>query len=263
MSASTLADYPHVPIKRICTRDVTRVTVASERHLMRKPRTTLRRTTAVRERERDEPDLPNAHDPLSEPLRHRRLWACYLHRGYTRATFAAAMETTYAVVHGWDHHTREGGISLAKLEKASRILRFSMDELCFGKRQTLLGREPALSDEEIRDALAEVGATHEERTAFGEHAASPVGRYQEITRSYVHGWLSGYRGSRGDVDRALVSGVNARAMSNAVASRREVLDGLHGLDEREKLAVLQEAISDLVSSATVKTGPTSPAKRKR
>lgn len=159
-------------------------------------------------------DLPNIGDPLSEPLRHRRLWACYLHRGYTRAAFARAMQTTWSVVQTWDEGTR-GSISLDKLILASQVLGYSLDELCHGK-QTLIGREPPLDHAGVMATLREIDASADARAAFARHLDSTEARFQELTRSYVQGWITGY--AHGGAAGALVRGVNERALANAVAS---------------------------------------------
>lgn len=167
------------------------------------------------EHELEAEQTPNVEDPLSEPVLHRRVWACYLHRGYTRASFARAMKTTWSVVQTWDHGKR-GQMSLKKLIDASRILNYSLDELCHGK-QALVGREPVLDRKGIMEALSEAGASSEARAAFGRHMTSPEGQYQEITRAYVHGWVTCYM-QLGSEPEALKRAVNARALSNAVAS---------------------------------------------
>lgn len=180
---------------------------------------------------------PNVADPLSEPLRHRRIWACYLHKGFTRASFARAMGTTWSVVQAWDLGKRNS-ISLEKLILAGRVLGYSLDELCHGK-QTLVGREPTLGHAAIMEALREIGASADARAAFARHLESAEGRYQELTRSYVQGWVSGY-GSGGEA-LALARGVNERALANAVASTAPAAVDLGGSD-----AALTAALRDVV-----------------
>ena len=75
---------------------------------------------------------PNIDDPLSEPTRHRRVWAAYLARGFTRRQFAEELGTNYHTVNRWD--AGAATISLDMLQRASELLKYTMDELCFGRR---------------------------------------------------------------------------------------------------------------------------------
>lgn len=170
-------------------------------------------------------ERPNVADPLSEPTRHRRLWAAYLAAGYTRREFAAKLGTNYHTVNRWD--AGAAAISLDMLERASALVRFSMDELCFGRPSAtapttpssgaLQRRETALSDADIRALLDAQRVDPSTRAAFGEHAASPAGRYQSFTPAYIEAWCSAY-GSTRDEAAALQAAVNARAITEAVAA---------------------------------------------
>lgn len=208
--------------------------------------------------ERDELP-PNAADPLSEPTLARRVWAAYLQRGYTRKTFAAAMETTYAVVHGWDHGAQSRGISLKKLQRASQLLGYSMDELCFGK-QTAIGGEPVLTAREIVALVNSLRCDDDTRQAFKEHLQAE-GRYQEPTKIYVHVWISVYRQTRvrgGTKEQAsaaaLIEAVSAQAMAEVVASTQPELRDLSAADvapeaQREKQTVLRQMLPAVVVKA--------------
>lgn len=173
--------------------------------------------------EPEERDRPNVADPLSEPTLHRRVWACYLHRGYTRAAFARALGTSWSVVQTWDlARSPNGGMSLASLIKVARVLGYTTDELCFG-HQPPVGREPVLDASGIMKALAECNASAAARAAFAEHLTTTAARYQEVTRSYVHAWVGGWAahaGSASPEDEALIAAVNARARAKAVVDAR-------------------------------------------
>lgn len=197
---------------------------------------------------------PNVADPLSESERHRRVWAAYLLRGYTRRSFARAIGTNYHTVNRWD--AGAATISLEMLERASELLGFTMDELCFGRRSQPLrsasfAAEPvnvsapsgalelappappapsaavaptmprkqgaALSEPEIRALLDRQSVDPMTRAAFGEHAVSPAGRYQSFTAEYVLSWCAAYVATQ-DEHAALAVAVNTRAISEAVAS---------------------------------------------
>lgn len=189
---------------------------------------------ANQERREDEAEveLPNVADPLSEPTLNRRVWAAYLQRKYTRKSFAEAMETTYAVVHGWDHGSPGRAMSLGKLQRASRLLGYTMDELCFGK-QALIGRaEPVLDAAGIREALSEVNADIPTRAAFADHLTKE-GKFQEITRTYVHLWVSIHRQLRERgvspevaAAAALIEAVQGQAIAAAVAGTQPELRDL-------------------------------------
>lgn len=180
-------------------------------------------------------EKPNVDDPLSEPTRHRRLWAAYLAAGFTRRDFAAKLGTNYHTVNRWD--AGAATISLDMLERASLLVGFSMDELCFGRRGVGSPAEPvtavapqrpklagprqpeaaALTEAEIRALFDTQRVDAATRAAFGQHAASPAGRYQTFTSAYVEAWCSAYAYARDD-QQALMAAVNARAVTEAAAA---------------------------------------------
>lgn len=193
---------------------------------------------------------PNVLDPLSEPTRHRRIWAAYLAAGFTRREFAQKLGTNYHTVNRWD--SGAATISLDMLERASGLVGYSLDELCFGRKgrpvdttsssqgtqapqwnaaetqddATVAGREereereaphkePPLTEVEIRALFDALHVDVSARAAFGQHAASPQGRYQSFTASYIEAWCSAYAHARSEVD-AMRAGVNARSVAEAV-----------------------------------------------
>lgn len=164
-------------------------------------------------------DKPNAEDPLSEPSRHRRVWAAYLARGMTRRQFAQTLGTNYHTVNRWD--AGAAVMSLEMLERAAPLLGYSMDELCFGKQGTPAPRvrhtTAALAESEIRMLLDHLRADAVTRAAFGEHVASPAGRYQAFTGAYVETWCGIYAATR-DETQALQGATNARASTEVVAA---------------------------------------------
>lgn len=180
---------------------------------------------------------PNVDDPLSEPTRHRRVWAAYLRAGFTRRTFASTIGTNYHTVNRWD--AGAAAMSLDMLERATPLLGFTMDELCFGRPQPIAADNRSfaasaavdtqvaelrsarvmevLSEADIRVLFDAQRVDPEVRAAFGEHAASPAGRYQSFTAAYVEAWCAAYAQSRDDV-QALHAAANARAVTEAVAA---------------------------------------------
>lgn len=182
---------------------------------------------------------PNVDDPLVEPTRHRRVWAAYLRAGFTRRTFAAALGTNYHTVNRWD--AGAAAMSLDMLERAVPLLGFTMDELCFGRLQPAAADEPrsfavsAAVDTQVAELRAEgrraevlsegdirVLFDHQRidpgvRAAFGEHAASPAGRYQSFTAAYVEAWCAAYAQSRSEL-QALQAAANARAVTEVVTA---------------------------------------------
>jgi transcriptional regulator with XRE-family HTH domain len=162
---------------------------------------------------------PNVDDPLSEPTRHRRLWAAYLAAGLTRREFAERLGTNYHTVNRWD--AGAATISLDMLERASALVRFTMDELCFGRRSAPPPPPPrhetALTEAEIRALFNAQRVDAATRAAFGEHAASPAGRYQAFTHAYVEAWTAAYAQTR-DEAQALEAAVSARGVTEVVAS---------------------------------------------
>lgn len=166
---------------------------------------------------------PNVDDPLSEATRHRRIWAAYLKAGLSRREFADRLGTNYHTVNRWD--AGAAVMSLEMLERAVPLLGYTMDELCFGRRgapQPSAAPAPvaqpaaaALTDADIRALLDLLRVDPSTRAAFGEHTASPAGRYQTLTPAYVETWCAAYAAT-GDATEALQAAVNARAVTEAV-----------------------------------------------
>lgn len=184
---------------------------------------------------------PNVDAPLSEPTRHRRVWAAYLAAGYTRAQFADALGTNYYTVNRWD--SGAAAMSLDMLERAVKLLGYTMDELCFGAagRPTVAGSgdaapaTPVMADSDVRAVLDAMRATPATRAALGEHLASPAGRYQTLTADYVRAWAAAWASTQ-DPRAALRAAVNARAVTEATAtgsvSDAELRSALNGGSDR-------------------------------
>lgn len=171
-------------------------------------------------------EKPNAEHPLAESSLNRRVWAAYLHRGMNRAQFARAMGVNYFTVDRWDKG--EVQTSLDMLQRASTVLRFTMDELCFGS--SAQAADPVLNEAGIRQALTDLHVDQATRIAFSEHAFGPTGRSQTITRAYVAGWCASHRSgltrfmNTADADTlALQAGVQSRALAGAVAAGARAL----------------------------------------
>jgi transcriptional regulator with XRE-family HTH domain len=184
-------------------------------------------------------EKPNVDDPLSESTRHRRVWAAYLARGFTRRQFAQELGTNYHTVNRWD--AGAATISLDMLQRASELLHYTMDELCFGrraaaavpaasaapaspaapaaaaKRPTVASPSGVLTEDQIRSLLEIQRVDAQTRAAFGEHSVSPTGRYQSFTADYVTAWCAAFVATQSTAS-ALVAAVNGRALSEAVAA---------------------------------------------
>lgn len=177
---------------------------------------------------------PNRLDPLSETALNRRVWAAYLHAGYDRTRFAAAMGVQYSLVSHWD--TGKHAMSLAHFMRAAELVGFTMDELAHGHThghtgtRVAQGPEGALSVDAIRALLLAVNATTEQISALGEHQESATGRLQPMTRSYVLAFIATYaaRVESGKTHAqalklAFAEAVNARAAIAAHDSGRRPL----------------------------------------
>src|SRR5215471_18613126 len=134
---------------------------------------------------------PNRLDPLSEPTLNRRLWAARLHRNISRAAFAKLVGVYYKTVDDWDL-----GATVPQLDalmKAAVLLDFSLDELCFGRRQrkpkTL---EAELTRDQIKRLLRELRVTADQAEALADHERSAAGQYQSFTRAYVAAFVDVY-----------------------------------------------------------------------
>lgn len=162
---------------------------------------------------------------MSEESLGARLWAAYLHRGYTRATFAAALGKTYATVDRWD--TGESLPDIKVLMDASALVGFTLDQLCFGRERPDAGtREVALREPADWFALLEqMDASYDARAALGEHLNSPAGRLQRSTRTYLVTFVRTFealREKRVSVEeastRAAIEADRARAAADAIAT---------------------------------------------
>jgi hypothetical protein len=175
---------------------------------------------------------PDPNNPLAEPTINRRLWALYLWRGYTRQTFADAMNVDYVVVANWDRGKHV--ISLPQLAQAVKLLACTIDDVVFGLERVVpplaraAGGTATVPDLDQRAAIMRgldlAKATADARSAFAEHAESTQGRYQLFTVEYVTTFAVAYDealrdGTTPDAARAraYTRAVNARASTAAVS----------------------------------------------
>lgn len=189
---------------------------------------------------------PNRLAPLSETALNRRVWAAYLHAGYDRTRFAAAMGVQYSLVSHWD--TGKHAMSLAHFMRASELVGFTMDELAHGPTAMRPGQGPeaSLNQDAIRTLLLAVHASSEQIVALGEHQESAVGRLQPMTRSYVLAFIETYAARVADGKTpataqklAFAAAVNARAAIAAHDSGRRPLGAngsTHGGGGRKRAA---------------------------
>lgn len=131
---------------------------------------------------------PNVDDPLSESTPGRRVHAAYLLAGFTRAEFQRELGVSYVTVDNWD---KGGAIKLENLLHAAQTLGYTMDQLCYGHHPPA-HVERELSDDAIKQLLAELGASDEQVEALGQLAQSPAGRFQRLTRTYVATFVAVY-----------------------------------------------------------------------
>jgi transcriptional regulator with XRE-family HTH domain len=182
---------------------------------------------------------PNALDPLLEPTLNRRLWAAYLRAGYTRASFARAMDVGYNLVQAWD--TGRSGIGLPHLMRAQEIVGYTLDELCYGKDGSAVLREReirSLDADGLRRLLDDLQATGDQCAALGELRATPAGSQQRYTPVFVReffatfsAWMQSKQlaGLDGAMRRqqaiayGLAAAVNAAAKAEAIAAGRRTL----------------------------------------
>lgn len=174
-------------------------------------------------RSRPDPGL-NLADPLSEPTLQRRLRAAYESQGWNRYKFAKALSVAYSTVDAWDEGKAEP--KLKNLIDALKLLKgYDLNGLVFGHRGLPeAGTEPRLTDDALRAVLDELGADEDSRAAIGEWQASPRGKFQPWTRSYVLQWLTTHIAARqagADADaaqrEAANAGLNADDLAKAAA----------------------------------------------
>lgn len=176
---------------------------------------------------------PNVADPLSEPAFNRRMWAAYLAAGFTRAQFARALDARDALVWGWD--TGKTTMTLPYAIKAAALVGYTLDELAHGHAASTptsaskrLPLDTPLTHEAVRALLHEIGAREDAIRALGEYDATPDGRYQPLTPTFVRAFIRTYLAARDDdglshalaLSRAIGEATNARAHAKAFEERR-------------------------------------------
>lgn len=88
---------------------------------------------------------PSADRPLAETKLNLRVWALYLARDFTRASFARAMEVHYNVIQRWDAGLTT--MTLAHFLRACALLRVEPTKLAYGES----GRPPELRELSMTD----------------------------------------------------------------------------------------------------------------
>lgn len=168
---------------------------------------------------------PNVQDPFGEPTIGRRVWACYLAKGYKRFSFAKALGVSYSTVDAWD--CDKSVPSLELLESIVKLLEVPVQNLIFGHAGAPQGSVHAsgLTREARLALLNEIGASPAQRAALAAHEDSIEGRYQLFTREYVIQWLAAYDEARSAGASAAEAGaaalapaITARAAAGAVAT---------------------------------------------
>lgn len=169
---------------------------------------------------------PDPKQWIDEPNHARRMWGAYLNAGFNRASFARAMEAQYHAVYQWDL-----GVvvpTLPKVARAAKICRVSIDAIWFGRdflTTDRSGGEAELDDSGIKQTLARLRASPDARRALAEHIASPAGRFDLLTGSYVSAFATAYDRVRTQPDMthegaraaAAIEAVNAAGIGHAIA----------------------------------------------
>jgi transcriptional regulator with XRE-family HTH domain len=215
------------------------------------------------------PAAPVTDFPLREATLQRRIWALYLSKGFTRASFARLLGLGYTVIVNWDNETHTP--RLKELTDIAIKLDVSLDLLVFGEQ----GRPPPppLSQgphdhEAILRALDRVNASEVARAAFGEHSASPAGRYQRITAAYAERYARCVDAHLADgvslkkaMEYAFAEAVNARALASAVARRSNRAS--ESKQRSDESTGASDAAELPTKTALVTAKPARPARAKR
>lgn len=180
---------------------------------------------------------PNVDDPLSEKTIARRIWAMYLSRGYTRAQWARALEVSYQTAQRWD--SGEHLPDLVNLLRMVSLLRYSLSQIVYGYATPPAEDEIELSHEGKLSTLRELRATADQLEAFGEYEASPAGRYQRYTRTWLVTFIDAYSAARRAnksrpeaIDAAKTVAANAAAQVQALTVQPQSAEQLAELGAR-------------------------------
>lgn len=172
---------------------------------------------------------PNKDNPLAESSLNRRLWAAYLHRGYTRADFARMLGLHYTGLFNLD--TGKSGVpKLQTLIVASQLLGFSLDELVFGHTRPTGLAEVELTREGLKALLLKLGAETDVIEALGAYVHSAAGHFQTFTPAWVEAFNQDYRAAIDEeglrpelaLERAKGRAAKARALAATTAAGRIV-----------------------------------------
>lgn len=172
---------------------------------------------------------PNKANPLAESSLNRRLWAAYLHRGYTRADFARMLGLHYTGLFNLDVG-KSGVPHLKTLILASQLLGFSLDELVFGHARPTGLAEVELTRDGVKALLLKLGAETDVIEALGAYVHSAAGHFQTFTPAWVEAFNQDYRAAvdhealtpEQALERAKGAAAKARALAATTAAGRIV-----------------------------------------
>jgi len=171
---------------------------------------------------------PNKDNPLAESSLNRRLWAAYLHRGYTRADFARMLGLHYTGLYAIDVG-KSGVPKLQTLILSSQLLGFSLDDLVFGHARPVGAAEVELTRDGVKAVLVKIGADTDVIEMLGDYVHSSAGHFQTFTRSWVEAFNQDYRAAIADgltperaFERAKGAAAKARALAATAAAGRIV-----------------------------------------
>lgn len=171
---------------------------------------------------------PNKDKPLAEPSLNRRLWAAYLHRGYTHADAARMLGIHYTGLH--NIVTGKSGVpKLQTLILASQLFGFTLDELVFGHERPT-GAEVELTRDGVKALLLKLGAHDDVIERLGDYTHSAAGHFQTFTRAWVEALNQDYRAAVDEdglepakaFERAKGAAAKARALAATTAAKRIV-----------------------------------------
>lgn len=152
-----------------------------------------------------------------------RITDLYRRAGYTRENFATVVMTSREVVQHWERF--EDVPSLIELGQLANGLRVSKYFLCFGEDKVVGGKrgEPDLTDEGIRAALSEAGATDSEQQLWHAYRHR-THKDNTHSRTFVFMFVRALRTALEDgvdqdiaMTRALVVATQAHYLARAVA----------------------------------------------
>jgi transcriptional regulator with XRE-family HTH domain len=173
---------------------------------------------------------PNRADPLAEPTINLRVWALYLARGFTRASFARAMGVHYNIVTNWD--TGRTSMSLVHFLRACEVIGVLPTELAYGNDgPPPTEREHSLTDVEIRELLDRLEPKPDARESRALDQWRRENPSQRLTATLIRTLVTSYRTAlRGGYHHEDALTIASDAALAARATRTAAEDGVQQID---------------------------------